>query len=187
MGPVCPMLVNRCLARVGWFTPSRASLCLAPVGLVLGGLLTAVCSAASSGAAPATASTGAPRWQQSSPGVLGDTATGLQWTQQDNGRDVTWSEAVSHCEARGAGWRLPTLPELKAIYEPAAQLRPCGADLCKISSRFRLSAGWLWSATQVGPDGSDGMELAWGVVMANGVPTPTVREAGYGSRALCVR
>ena len=50
-----------------------------------------------------------------------DPSTGLMWPLKDNGKDVTWHEAVSYCrDLRLAGlsdWRLPTLDELASLVD----------------------------------------------------------------------
>jgi len=54
-----------------------------------------------------------------------DPATKLVWAATDNGKDVRWSGAVRYCrDLRLAGysdWRLPTLPELKGIFDLSAR------------------------------------------------------------------
>ena len=54
-------------------------------------------------------------------GVVVDTKTGLMWAAKDNGSSVTYQEAKEYCENyRGGGytgWRLPTLDELKGLYD----------------------------------------------------------------------
>jgi hypothetical protein len=107
--------------------------------------------------------------------------------QHDNGDDIDWNGANAYCEDRHHGWRLPTLQELMSIYDERARGVPCAQAICRVSSQFHLTGTWFWSATQVGKDSSDGIELAWGFLMANGRQTQTVRAASYGSRVLCVR
>jgi hypothetical protein len=128
-------------------------------------------------------------WSDLGSGVLKDGKTGLQWTQADNGRDVDWETAKSYCAGKGAGWRLPQLEELSAIYAAGgagtAGTR-CAAWTCKVSPLFKLTATWFWSATPV-TGISDADELAWGVTMVNGAQTQALRFAWYGSRTLCVR
>lgn len=48
-----------------------------------------------------------------------------------HGYRCDWYEANKHCEALGDGWRLPTLEELKLIYE-------YDNTFCK---------GWCWSSS----------------------------------------
>ena len=127
------------------------------------------------------------RWTDLGDGVLKDGRTGLQWTRQDNGSEIDWNRASHYCEDKRNGWRLPDISELLAIYEAGVSGTICGRALCHLSPRFDLSGEWFWSATPVGVDGSDGPELSWGVLMVNGARTPSVREAAYGARALCVR
>jgi uncharacterized protein DUF1566 len=53
-----------------------------------------------------------------------DPPTGLMWAGKDNGKDVSWKGAVKYCrDLRLAGysnWRLATVAELRAIYNPNA-------------------------------------------------------------------
>ncbi len=137
-------------------------------------------------AAPAEM-TGEGRWKDVCNGVLADGRTGLQWTRNDNGGELDWNDADSYCNGKRNGWRLPSLEELTALYDEAAGGTGCVQALCKVSSKFNLTGSWFWSATQVGKDATDGAELAWGVLLVNGARTQTVREAAYGTRALCVR
>ena len=50
-----------------------------------------------------------------------DTRTNLMWAAKDNGSDINWENAKSHCENyRGGGykdWRMPTQDELAALYD----------------------------------------------------------------------
>ena len=130
------------------------------------------------------------RWADAGHGVLKDGRTGLQWTQSDNGGDIDWNAARSYCAEKAGGWRLPTVEELTAIYGEAEASRSsasCGGTMCGVSPLFTLTGPWFWSATPVGKEYSDADELAWGVLLVNGVRTQALREVGYGSRALCVR
>jgi hypothetical protein len=138
-------------------------------------------------ASPLGALTGASRWTDLGSAVLKDAMTGLEWTRDDNGSDIDWSDAKAYCDGRSKGWRLPSLKELKAIFDQAESGARCDQALCKVSSRFNLTGTWFWSATQVGADSTDGNELAWGVLLVNGAQTQAVRNASYGSRTLCVR
>ena len=59
-------------------------------------------------------------------GYWTDPSTGLMWAGRDNGKDVRWKGAVKYCrDLRLAGqsdWRLATLAELGAIYDPNANV-----------------------------------------------------------------
>jgi hypothetical protein len=127
------------------------------------------------------------RWTALGNGVLKDDRTKLEWSRDDNGDDIDWNEAKSYCDGKRDGWVLPGLEELKSIYDEHEPGVRCGHANCKVSSQFHLTGAWFWSATQVGKDSTDGIELAWGVLMANGAQTQTVRDASYGSRVLCMR
>jgi len=56
-----------------------------------------------------------------------DTQTNLMWAPKDNGSDINWEGAKSHCENyRGGGykdWRMPTQDELAGLYD-ASNTRP---------------------------------------------------------------
>src|ERR1039457_8655 len=53
-----------------------------------------------------------------------DPSTGLMWAGKDNGKVVSWNEAMKYCrDLRLAGysdWRLATLGELEGIYDKNA-------------------------------------------------------------------
>jgi len=60
-------------------------------------------------------------------GVIKDTKTGLVWTQKDSyvdlGKSLSWNESNDYVKELSSGghsdWRLPTIAELKTIYEPS--------------------------------------------------------------------
>ena len=60
-------------------------------------------------------------------GVINDTKTGLMWTQKDSyvdlGKSLSWNESNDYVKELTSGgyndWRLPTIAELKTIYEPS--------------------------------------------------------------------
>ena len=60
-------------------------------------------------------------------GVL-DQETGLVWEEGPAGATFLWQDAVIHCYQRVAGtrlgWRLPTVEELAALIDPAAEALP---------------------------------------------------------------
>src|SRR5664280_2658426 len=56
-----------------------------------------------------------------------DTRTNLMWAAKDNGSDINWENAKSHCENyRGGGykdWRMPTQDELAGLYDGTKSVR----------------------------------------------------------------
>jgi hypothetical protein len=52
-------------------------------------------------------------------GTVSDAATGLTWTQSDNGTGVLWQDALAYCEtldfAGASDWRLPNIKELHSL------------------------------------------------------------------------
>jgi polyisoprenoid-binding protein YceI len=120
--------------------------------------------------------------------TLQDPRTGLEWTRGDNGHDIDWHRAKRFCSDRAGKWRLPPVNDLISIYGATSAIGArCGTARCRVSLPFDLTGGWFWSADSVGNDGSDGVELAWGVLLVNGSQTKSVKETADGSRALCVR
>lgn len=63
-------------------------------------------------------------WQDDS--LRADLATKLMWTKSDNGGDIDWDGAQGYCQNLRLGgysdWRLPTIEELQAIYDPATSV-----------------------------------------------------------------
>jgi len=130
-------------------------------------------------------------WQDQGHGITLQTGTGLRWTKTDNGQDIDWPDAKSYCAKLGAGWRLPTIDELRNVYlaaEQAGDTAACGNAICKSPSQFQLTSAWHWSGSAVTKEQArDFDELAWGVTMVNGHRTMGIQFAAYGARALCVR
>jgi hypothetical protein len=116
------------------------------------------------------------------PAVAGD----LRWAASDNGKDIAWEDAKAYCAAKGSGWRLPSVTELESLY--GGSPRRCGRVTCRVKARLTLTGPWFWSASEVGTDEArDAEDVAWGVLLVNGVRTQTLRPIDYGARALCVR
>ena len=62
------------------------------------------------------------RFTRDKDGVISDRVTGLQWYVGPD-QDTNWNQAKSWTEnltAGGGGWRMPTIPELKALYQKGA-------------------------------------------------------------------
>jgi len=77
-------------------------------------------AAAFSGTQPSTEAQPSPQDTKVS-GYWTDPATGIMWTEKDNGKDVSWKKAMHYCrDLRLAGysnWRAATLSELEGIYD----------------------------------------------------------------------
>ncbi len=117
-----------------------------------------------------------PRFTRAANGVISDHATGLDWYVCPNG-DSTWHQAKAWAEGLsvdGGGWRLPTMPELKAIYQP-------GASANNMDPAFQTTVAWAWSG-QLNNDWS-----VWGLAFYNGVEGWHSMNYGNGRLALAVR
>lgn len=109
-----------------------------------------------------------------------DRATGLEW-QLDRQQDVTWEQALRHCEAETAwgesdeGWRLPSISELGSLLNhgrnyPAMDF-PYTEDV----------AGTFWSSTTMPVD----RESVFGVDFTQGYVWTIAKGGAYHVR--CVR
>jgi hypothetical protein len=78
-----------------------------------------------------------------------DPSTRLMWTKKDNGSDIAWQQAIDYCQnlrLNGhSGWRLPTIDELEAIYDPSANVSSDGINW-HVKGDLHLT-GWHWSST----------------------------------------
>jgi hypothetical protein len=125
--------------------------------------------------------------------VWTDPATGLMWTGKDNGYALRWQPAVEYCRGLQLGgysdWRLPSIDELKMIYNPGAQA-VCGQEghmVCQIKGNIRLTSGVVWSSSS-----GDRPQLMRGFVFRDaGEPRRHVvqleKSGNNYDRALCVR
>jgi hypothetical protein len=117
---------------------------------------------------------GLPRFTKAPNGVITDRVTGLDWYV---GQENTWHQArawVENLTVAGGGWRLPTVAELKAIYQP-------GASANNLDPLFQTTVAWAWSG-----------ELrnawsVWGYAFYNGLEGWHSMNYGNGRLALAVR
>jgi len=115
------------------------------------------------------------RFRPAGEGSVLDTKTGLTWAGTDNQADITWKKAGEYCDAlvldRASDWRLPTVEELKGIFDPRGYRPPRSFHLTGRSARSSARD----DATAVCFDFNYGM------------PIPTPIESSGDLRALCVR
>ena len=127
-----------------------------------------------------------------------DPVTGLMWAGKDNGKDVNWKNAVKYCRdlrlARNSDWRLPSLEELKGIYDKDANapglMGPSGkgtAATWHVKGNLFLT-GNQWSSTQKNDDRGHPSGWAWRFDFNEGRSFDGDEVTFYtNKRALCVR
>jgi hypothetical protein len=123
------------------------------------------------------------RFTKAANGVISDSTTGLEWYVGPN-RDTDWNQAndwTQSLAAAGGGWRIPTLPELKTLYQR-------GAGPNNMDTIFHTTGNMVWSGQKINPytagsfDFYSGQEL-WPSV----TPPPGGREYVRNYRAFAVR
>ena len=116
------------------------------------------------------------RYTKSPDGVILDSVTGLEWYINPN-RDNTWHEAKAWADSlavAGGGWRLPTMMELKALYQT-------GTSPVHMDQLFKLPGAWVWSG-----DLKDA-SFVWGFAFYSGLEGWHSVNYGFGRVALAVR
>jgi TIR domain/Protein of unknown function (DUF1566) len=107
-----------------------------------------------------------------------DPETGLMWTTEDNGKDISWPQANEYAKELRLGgysdWRLPTIDELAKLYDPE------GGNKYDIRKPFRLTRGWVWSSNVEGSDSAWHFSFKVGQRHHSPMASPN-------ARALCVR
>ena len=117
---------------------------------------------------------GQPRFTKTENGVITDSATALDWYV---GQENTWHQAKAWAESltvAGGGWRLPTVAELKAIYQP-------GASANNLDPLFQTTVAWAWSVEL------NNVWSVWGLAFYNGLEGWHSMNYGNGRLALAVR
>jgi hypothetical protein len=109
--------------------------------------------------------------------IIKDTRTGLEWIAGPD-RDISWEEArswVDNLAVDGGGWRLPTIDELKSIYERGVYERTYPP--------FFNNTGWLlWSGEKRKPAGTwcfsyqYGRKYAYGDTASKSLRAAAVRD-----------
>ena len=116
------------------------------------------------------------RFTKAMDGVITDNVTGLDWYIGPN-QDNNWHQAKAWTEnltVAGGGWRMPTVPELQAIYQK-------GASRVNMDPLFQPKAAWVWSGQM------DDTRTAWGFAFYSGLVNSHGLNYGYGRLAFAVR
>lgn len=88
-------------------------------------------------------------------GIIQDTKTRLMWTQKDSyvdlGKSLNWNESLEYVRNLSYGgyedWRIPTLQELKTIYEPSKLSKDIFGGKIKLDPIFAQSGPYnYWSS-----------------------------------------
>lgn len=78
-------------------------------------------------------------------GIVSDSATGLEWQDNEIGTTTNWQGAIDRCEALTLGshsdWRLPNLNELKSIVDRSK------VNLAIKDGFINTSSSRYWSST----------------------------------------
>lgn len=132
----------------------------------------------------------AARFVSNGDGTVTDRQTDLTWAARDNGHDLTWEGARAYCESFSAGghtdWRLPTVGELRSLYDPAdSRVARCDPDpkgwRVHIAPAIDLSCYWVWSSET--PDSTSAVY----VLFDSGLTHRALRSYPFDGRALPVR
>jgi hypothetical protein len=117
-----------------------------------------------------------PRFTQADNGVISDRDTGLDWYVNPN-QDTTFQVAKAWAESltvAGGGWRLPTMAELKGIFQK-------DASAYNLDPLFQVKGAWVWSG-ELRNDWS-----VWGLAIYNNLQGWHSMHYGNGRVALAVR
>ena len=125
-------------------------------------------------------------------GAVRDTKTSLLWSQKDNGGDVDFAGAKKFCEdmtlAGHDDWRLPSLEELKGIYDekvasPPTYLYRGKPYPLRMDPSFQLTAPGIWSSSMR----YENRGVAYSFFFSSGRELVTAPNATNYQRAICVR
>jgi len=95
------------------------------------------------------------RFTDNGDGTVTDNKLGLMWAKSSNIGDINWHDAEKWAKftfsdtipAGHTDWRLPTLGELKSLYDKTAKgyETNCGR-VVKIAPVIKLDCGWIWTS-----------------------------------------
>jgi Protein of unknown function (DUF1566) len=125
-------------------------------------------------------------------GAVRDNTTSLLWSQKDNGADVDFAGAKKFCDdltlAGHDDWRLPTIEELRRLYDEKVSAPPTYLYRGKpyplrMDPAFQLTAPGIWSSSLR----YENRGVAWSFFFSSGRELSTLPTATNYQRALCVR
>jgi hypothetical protein len=99
-----------------------------------------------------------------SDGTITDNATSLMWSKDDNGKGLSWQEALAYAEsATTAGyddWRLPNAKELQSIADYSGVFPAMNTTMFNLTEltniKGQVDYPFYWSGTSNPVEGSDG-------------------------------
>ena len=119
-------------------------------------------------------------------GTITDTKTELMWTASDNMGNINWHDAKDYCKVPPVAgyqyddWRMPTIQELKTLYDPSGGYESdCGLTV-KIFPSIHLSCAWVWAVKESGI-------MGYVFDFSRGIYFSTLKLQKRGYRALAVR
>jgi len=121
------------------------------------------------------------RFQKLASGVVRDTQNGLDWYAGPD-KNTVWDDVkqwTAGLRVDGGGWRMPTITELKGIYQKGAGSR-------NMTSLLETTGWWVWS----GDTGGLGMvagNSGWALDFDNGIEILDRRDNSSYRRGFAVR
>lgn len=126
----------------------------------------------------------ASRFSERPEGVY-DAEQGVIWTALDNGHDINWNAAQDYCASKGLGWSLPTVMQLRSLYDESGKYEystPAqGYPIKPATSLIMFTSNWFWSSETPAPS------VAFLVPLSNGGLLAYDANTSDTHRALCVR
>ncbi len=113
------------------------------------------------------------RYIDNGEGIIKDSQTGLMWTKKDSWADTggckDWNASKSYVSNLTTGgytdWRLPTVSELKLIYEKSKTNKDKDGDRIRLDPIFASGgAYWFWTSEAAGSSRARGVNFDGGFV-----------------------
>lgn len=119
--------------------------------------------------------------------VLLDVRWDLHWQRRNKTGLSTWAEATAFCRSLGKGWRLPTVDQLRSLFDRDLPRTYCGSQSCNISDRLLVSHDEFWSSEVVSWERWSWEPRVWIVSLLHGGSRKANPENGTEGSTLCVR